>query len=99
MFRWILIALVALAAIVSAAWVHSLLWPVYTTGGELVVLSEGGSVSINADVASFTGPGGGHVISTPRFLVGFLLVWNGLIALVVLSWLLRLGVRREKVAA
>ena len=98
MFRWTVIFVVGLATLVSALWLFSLLWPIYTTGGLLVIVSEGTKLQITNGVAIFDGTGGSTVI-TAKPLVGFLLVWNGLLSLLVAVWLFRFANRTRKVAA
>ena len=98
MFRWIVIVVVGLATLVSALWLFSLLWPVYTTGGLLVIASEGTKLEVANGVASFNG-GGGSTVMTAKPLVGFLLAWNGLLALIVAGWLVRFANKGRKAAA
>ena len=97
MFRWIVVIVLGLATLVSAAWLFSLLWPVYTTGGLLVIASEGTSVQVTNGMAAFTG-GGGSTVMTPKPLVGFLLAWNGLLALIIAVWLVRVARTGKKPA-
>lgn len=98
MFRWIVVILVGLATLVFAVWLFSLLWPVYTTGGQLVIASEGATVQVTNGMVSFSGAGGSSVM-TPKPLVGFLLVWNGLMALIIAGWLTRFARRGRKAEA